>query len=309
MPSVGENLRQERVRQGLDLQSIAVELRITQRYLECIEKDDFKSLPGTFFYKSFLRQYASRLGLDPQEVLVQADRLLEGDRPIVLLNEQSSITPRRTASGPPAISDPILAATNQNITSQKRFGWSAIVLGVVVIGCTGFYAWWYQSGAQSESAATPPAQNTAERPAEPSIRRDAAPDVQIPQTQAESKPADAVTQPVEPAPQTPPPIATNVSAPPADANGITVNISANEATWIEIVSDGKRIFSGLLNASESKTLRGSEQARMVVGNAGGLSIQFNGKPISPIGPRGQVRTVQFTKENYQVIVPGQIVNQ
>ncbi len=308
MPSVGENLRHERVRQGLDLQSIAVDLRITQRYLECIEKDDFKSLPGTFFYKSFVRQYASRLGLDPQEVLVQAEQLLEGDRPIVLLNEQSSITPRRTASGPPAISDPILAATNQNITSQKRFGWSAIILGVVVIGCTGFYAWWYQSGAQTESAATPQVQNTAERPAEPVARRDPAPDAQIPQAQVETKPAETVATPAEPT-QTPPPIATNVSSPPADANGITVNISANEATWIEIVSDGKRIFSGLLNASESKTLRGSEQARMVVGNAGGLSIQFNGKPISPIGPRGQVRTVQFTKENYQVIVPGQVVNQ
>ncbi|MBX9601509.1 MAG: DUF4115 domain-containing protein [Bryobacteraceae bacterium] len=302
---MGENLRQERVRQGLDLQSIAIDLRITQRYLECIEKDDFKSLPGTFFYKSFVRQYASRLGMDPQEVLVQADQLLEGDRPVVLLNEQSSITPRRSTSGPPAISDPILAATNQNITSQKRFGWSAIVLGVVVIGCTGFYAWWYQSGAQTESSAAPRLESPVERTAETPVRREAAPDTQMPPTQIETKPAEAVTTPAE----TLPPIATNVSAPPADANGITVNISANEATWIEIVSDGKRIFSGLLNASESKTLRGSEQARMVVGNAGGLSIQFNGKPISPIGPRGQVRTVQFTKENYQVIVPGQIVNQ
>ena len=33
---------------------------------------------------------------------------------------------------------------------------------------------------------------------------------------------------------------------------------------------------------------------MLVGNAGGVEISLNGKPIGPIGPRGQVRVVEFT---------------
>ena len=32
-----------------------------------------------------------------------------------------------------------------------------------------------------------------------------------------------------------------------------------------------------------------------------MSLVFNGKPIGVAGPRGQVRTVVFTKDNYQVL--------
>jgi hypothetical protein len=43
---------------------------------------------------------------------------------------------------------------------------------------------------------------------------------------------------------------------------------------------------------------------MRVGNAGGLEVRWNGKPIGPIGPRGQVRVVLFTPENFQILEPG-----
>jgi hypothetical protein len=42
---------------------------------------------------------------------------------------------------------------------------------------------------------------------------------------------------------------------------------------------------------------------MKVGNAGGLDVRWNGKAIGPIGPRGQVRVVLFTPENFQILAP------
>jgi len=42
---------------------------------------------------------------------------------------------------------------------------------------------------------------------------------------------------------------------------------------------------------------------MKIGNAGGLEIQWNGKSIGPVGPRGQVRTVRFTRQDFQVLSP------
>ncbi len=42
---------------------IAEELCLTQRYLRALEQNDLKSLPGAFFYKSFVRQYAALLGV------------------------------------------------------------------------------------------------------------------------------------------------------------------------------------------------------------------------------------------------------
>ena len=42
---------------------------------------------------------------------------------------------------------------------------------------------------------------------------------------------------------------------------------------------------------------------MRVGNAGGIDVLWNGKPIGPIGPRGQARTIQFTPENFRILSP------
>jgi len=49
MMLVGDRLRQERQKQGLDLRDIAASLCINQRYLNAIECDDWGSLPGGFF--------------------------------------------------------------------------------------------------------------------------------------------------------------------------------------------------------------------------------------------------------------------
>ena len=86
-------------------------------------------------------------------------------------------------------------------------------------------------------------------------------------------------------------------------NHVVLNLSATEKTWLSITSDGKPIFSGILQPSQTKTLTGMDVAKMKVGNAGGLEVRWNGKPIGPIGPRGQVRIVLFTPENFQILPP------
>jgi hypothetical protein len=40
---------------------------------------------------------------------------------------------------------------------------------------------------------------------------------------------------------------------------------------------------------------------MTVGNAGGINVLLNGKPIGPIGKSGQVRVVLFTPDNFEVL--------
>jgi cytoskeleton protein RodZ len=66
MTSVGEILRSARESQGRTMAEIAEELCITQRYLRALERDDLSNLPGTFFYKSFVKQYAAILGVPLQ---------------------------------------------------------------------------------------------------------------------------------------------------------------------------------------------------------------------------------------------------
>jgi hypothetical protein len=84
-------------------------------------------------------------------------------------------------------------------------------------------------------------------------------------------------------------------------NHVVLNLSATEKTWLSITSEGKRLFSGFLEPSQTKTLTGLDAAQMTVGNAGGIEVRLNGKPIGPIGKSGQVRRVVFTPDNFEVL--------
>src|SRR2546423_904979 len=81
MKSVGAILRTERERQGRETAEIAEELCITQRYLRAIEQDDLKSLPGTFFYKSFVKQYAAILSIEEKTIQSGVEALLAALEP------------------------------------------------------------------------------------------------------------------------------------------------------------------------------------------------------------------------------------
>ncbi len=48
-------------------------------------------------------------------------------------------------------------------------------------------------------------------------------------------------------------------------------------------------------------MEASEKIRLLIGNAGGLDVSLNGKPIGPIGPRGQVRIVELTPNGFQIV--------
>jgi cytoskeletal protein RodZ len=124
---------------------------------------------------------------------------------------------------------------------------------------------------------------------------------QIPQTvSASSVPAPPATQQV--AHQIP--AAPRVATPPiAAATPIHIELSATEPTWLSMVADGKETFSGVLDTAATKTLEGRDRARIRMGNAGGVSVLFNGKTLGALGKRGEVRTIEFTKAGYREIVP------
>ncbi len=67
--SFGTWLRQQREMRGIALREIANISKISIRYLEALEACRFDVLPAAVFAKGFLRQYASYVGLDPDEVV------------------------------------------------------------------------------------------------------------------------------------------------------------------------------------------------------------------------------------------------
>ena len=263
MTSVGAMLRSARESQGREIAEIAEGLCITQRYLRAIEEDDLKSLPESFFYKSFARQYAAVLGVPEREIRAGIDSLIQAE-PEPLPPGQAPST--RRPSGPLRPLDPVVETVNREYLTDRRVGGSVAALGAVILVCSSFYTWW-------------------SRPPKPKVEIQAAkPVIESP------NPATAAV-----------PAASTPEAGGDELGGLVLSLSATQRTWLSVTSGGKQIFSGVLQPGETKTLSGLEAARMKVGNAGGLDIRWNGKPVGPIGPSGQVRTIVFTPDNLEIV--------
>ena len=74
--TIGEQLRLAREGRGIPLREISDQTRISVRYLEAIETDDFKRLPGGIFNRSFVKAYARYVGYDEKEALEAYTRFM-----------------------------------------------------------------------------------------------------------------------------------------------------------------------------------------------------------------------------------------
>lgn len=107
MQTVGQLLKKTREEKGLTLESVEESTKIRLRYLEALEKDDYRALPSAIAARGFIRNYGKLLSL-PNETLQALFRrdFLETDSGQVVprgmvkpLNEPEvfSWNPKRTA--------------------------------------------------------------------------------------------------------------------------------------------------------------------------------------------------------------------
>jgi cytoskeleton protein RodZ len=69
-------------------------------------------------------------------------------------------------------------------------------------------------------------------------------------------------------------------------------IRATSDSWVQIRStDQTPLFTRVLKAGESYLVPDRPGVSMRTGNAGGLEISVDGKPMASIGPNGAVRTL------------------
>jgi cytoskeletal protein RodZ len=69
MPNPGEILRAKRLDKGLSLRDVSEVIKISPSFLEAIENNNLNYLPGGFFKKTFVREYARFLDLDEEYIL------------------------------------------------------------------------------------------------------------------------------------------------------------------------------------------------------------------------------------------------
>jgi cytoskeleton protein RodZ len=277
MFAVSEVLQRARLDQGIDLATAAARTKINAKYLQAIEAGDPKSLPGGFFYKRFAHQYATFLGVDTTAIDAEIDRMLSADAPPPL---------------PTAAKQGDVKPSSRSGAAGKYFSYAAFVVLLVV--CSGIDDWWHESRAvatEKIESRAPVAQNTTGRraPRPPTGRVSLASVSHLPAGPVAAAPVVAVARQEEP-------------AAPA-ASRVELALTATEETWLSVSSDGTPVFSGLLEANQTKTIEGKEFAKLRVGNAAGLEVRLNGAPLGPLGAHGQVRDLVVTPDKFQFVSP------
>ncbi|MBE1553396.1 helix-turn-helix domain-containing protein [Sporosarcina limicola] len=69
MTGLGGRLKEARTAKGFTLEDLQSITKIQKRYLSGIENEDYSMMPGSFYVRAFIKQYAEAVGLDADEML------------------------------------------------------------------------------------------------------------------------------------------------------------------------------------------------------------------------------------------------
>jgi cytoskeletal protein RodZ len=105
--TIGEQLRLAREGRGIPLREISEQTRISIHYLEAIETNDYKRLPGGIFNRSFVKAYARYVGYDEKDAIDGYTRYM---REQGVASDEVSTTPfhSKVYTEAPATRSPIL---------------------------------------------------------------------------------------------------------------------------------------------------------------------------------------------------------
>ncbi len=261
---IGPLLKHTREEKGLTLDHVSNALFIKKRVIVAIESGDWDSLPYPVYVKGYVNQYAALLDI--------AD-----------LIEAGIISPEKQPS--PEVQGVAAALTSE----RARKGWAlkiegapkgwgrkkkvavASALGALVVGFLMF------QNLYKKPSVAPPAQRVEST-------------LQTVQTTAKPQSVEASTnsQPVEAKPVV---VEQSENLVPTLKK---LTITCQERTWLRIVIDGADQKEFMLNPEEVVTLNAQKNFDLLIGNAGGVKLFFNGKDTGFTGGDGEVKHISLS---------------
>lgn len=71
MTELGNRLKEARLAKDMSLDDLQIATKIQKRYLIGIEEGNYSMMPGQFYVRAFIKQYAEAVGLQPEELFEQ----------------------------------------------------------------------------------------------------------------------------------------------------------------------------------------------------------------------------------------------
>jgi len=274
--TVGQTVARARAAAGMTVAQVAAQTRIRASVISDIEADDFRACGGDVYAKGHLKSIATSVGIDPAELAAQFDvqrgAVAAVAEPVAPIDQPTQVmTDGGGGNGLAALAGTLGASMSGG---RRGANWTAVMaLALVVIVGIGLISF-----LQRPQSSTPVASNPT-----PSSGSGTSSSPTAPSTSPSTTPS------TQPSPSTSSPDVV------AQADGVTVKLAATGgASWMRVTNAaGKTLFEGTLNRGQTKTFRDKTKVKLLVGNAGAVSLKVNGRDLGAPGASGQVVKVEF----------------
>jgi len=254
----GAALTAARQAQNLSVADVARQLKLSVSQIEALEAGAFEKLPGPIFVRGFIRNYARLLKLDPKKMLSSVEPRLPAQPP------SEGVPPSKDIPFPPARTRP--------------WPWYAAAMLLLIGGLVAYEFYWNESEFTVVKPVTAPSPVTVV--AEPAPGGPAAPAVaDVAAAAAAAQDAKAVAKTAQTAAQSMPAAVSDEDRLPKPGER-PLQFVFQEESWVEIQDrSGKIIFSQLNQAGSKRRVYGTPPLSVVVGNAHGVRLTYNGEPV------------------------------
>ena len=295
MGAFGDKLRREREMRGVTIAEMSESTKISKRWLQALEEEDFDILPGGVFNRGFVRSYARFLGINEDQAVADY---------VAASNEQP----------PPEDKFPLEIHEKEGTPplNPKRSFLPVALAVVALVLVVGGWTWWVKHKPPTAAHTTQtPSPTIASQPASPAHDQPVTPtSISAPASEQNTAPTNenASSSTNQGSPSRP-----EKAVPGADTDAkqafteprkdlsrsFTVSIKAKESSWVSIVADGKTRWEGMLDPNMERSIKAGKELVLKTGNAAGLDISYNGKPLGALGKENQVRTLTFNTAGLQ----------
>ena len=267
--SIGNRLRFAREAKGMTVSELSAKVRVREVLIKHIEKDEFEKVGADVYVRGHIRAMAQSLDLNPDELMALYPASGVGESPFdqpVLAPEPETLEVASIVFNQQNKSSQFSGSFFQpleNIRARSGTNWSLIMastLGVITL---------IAIGSVVVSTFNSPTNVVAEETASPTPTP----------TPAATKEAEDLTA--------------NVPAP-----GVDVLLKAEgNSSWVRATDvNDVELFEGIIREGQEQRVGSVEGVKLLMGNAGAITLTVNGQVLGKAGGNGEVVRVEFGPE-------------
>ncbi|AMM97343.1 helix-turn-helix domain-containing protein [Bacillus pumilus] len=278
MTELGKRLIEAREEKGMSLEDLQTVTKIQKRYLLAIEQGNYDIIPGKFYVRAFIKQYAEAVGLNPEQLFEEFRKDVPSTYNDEVSDKLSNIKPQRELPKP-------ASKVLELLPTILIIGGVLVVIAIIYVIVQAVN---HDSGQKNNQTAPQKSESKYEVSEDSSLAKDQKKKEKAPSDdQEKSSKKDDSSKDSSKDDETVSLKAANTegSTTTYEASGadeMELTISATKASWLRVRDEsGKVLKMGELKDGESFKTDLSElsQVDIRLGNATGIDIKVNDETL------------------------------